>query len=33
MADPRLEQIAKLRQSIASLEEQQRALGVDLAFT
>jgi formylglycine-generating enzyme required for sulfatase activity/energy-coupling factor transporter ATP-binding protein EcfA2 len=31
MTDPRLDQAAQLRQSIASLEEQQRALGVDLS--
>lgn len=33
MTDPRLDQIAKLRESAALLEEQQRALGVDLSAT
>src|SRR5512143_3742324 len=31
MPDSRDEQIAKLRQTLASLEEQQRALGIDLS--
>lgn len=31
MTDPRLEQIAKIQQSIAALEEQQHTLGVDLS--
>ena len=33
MTDPRIDQIAKLKQTIAMLEEQQRTLGADLSLS
>ena len=33
MTDSRVDQVAKLKQTIAMLEEQQRTLGVDLSLS